>query len=385
VKSLSLSQARKLVLLSQGLLTKSTNVNNCSKTLDVFERLGYVQIDTISVVQRAHHHTLWSRNPNYQVDHIDQLVADKKVFEYWTHAAAYLPMKYYRFSLPRKLLIKSGQQKHWYRKDLELMGNVLSRIESEGPLMAKDFVSKGQKSNGWGSSPTKQALECLFIQGDVMISDRINFHKQYDLTERVLSNDVNISVPPEKEHSKFLILSFLKAQGFGTINEIIYLLKGIKPRVNDAINELLECEDIERVIIQGIVYFTCCDSLDLLNKRLNRKQAKILSPFDNILIQRKRASAIFDFDYLLECYVPAPKRQFGYFCLPILWDGKLIARADCKVDKQASSLNVIHLFIEPSLNDKEMFLCAFEKELSSFSEFNQCETYSILKVSIRVT
>lgn len=373
------------MLLSQGLLTKSANVKNGLKTLDVFERLGYVQIDTISVVQRAHHHTLWSRNPNYQVEDIDQLVADKKVFEYWTHAAAYLPMKYYRFSLPRKVAIKSGQQKHWYRKDLELMGNVLSRIESEGPLMAKDFVSKGQKSNGWGSSPTKQALESLFIQGELMISGRKKFHKQYDLTERVLPHDLDISVPTAKEHSKFLILSFLKAQGFGTINEITYLLKGIKPRVNDAINELLDCRDIERVIIQDIVYYTCYDSLDLLNKRLNRKQVKILSPFDNILIQRKRAHAIFNFDYLLECYLPADKRQFGYFCLPILWDGKLIARADCKVDKQTSSLNVIHLFIESRLNDKEIFLSAFEQALSSFSEFNRCESYSIQKVSIGVT
>jgi uncharacterized protein YcaQ len=349
----------------------------------VFERLGYVQIDTISVVQRAHHHTLWSRNPNYQVEHIGQLIADKKVFEYWAHAAAYLPMKNYRFSLPRKAAIKSGQQKHWYRKDLQLMANIFNRIEQEGPLMAKDFVSKGQKNNGWGSSPTKQALESLFIQGDLMISERRNFHKVYDLTERVLPNDLDTSMPTEQEHRHFLVLNFLRAQGFGTLSEIIYLLKDIKAQVSDAINELIECGEIEKITIKDTVYFTCCDALTLLNKRLNRKQVKILSPFDNLLIQRKRARAIFDFDYILECYVPAKKRQFGYFCLPILWDGKLIARADCKVDKQTSSLNVIHLFIEPALNDKDAFLTAFEQELSAFAVFNRCQSYTIQKISIR--
>ncbi len=385
MESLSLPQARKLVLLSQGLANRSSNANNYSKTLDVFERLGYVQIDTISVVQRAHHHTLWSRNPDYQVEHIDHLVADKKVFEYWTHAAAYLPMKHYRFSLPRKAAIKSGQQRHWYRKDLELMGNILNRIENEGALMAKDFVSNGQKNNGWGSSPTKQALESLFIQGELMISGRKNFHKVYDLTERVLPNDLDTSMPTELEHGQFMVLSFLRAQGFGTLTEITYLLKDIKAQLSKAINELLECGKIEKVTIKGIVYFACCDALALLNKRLNRKQVKILSPFDNLLIQRKRARAIFDFDYLLECYVPAQKRQFGYFCLPILWDGKLIARADCKVDKQTSSLNVIHLFIEPALKDNETFLTAFEEELSAFALFNGCDNFTIQKVSLRVS
>jgi len=379
--SLSLSQARKLVLLSQGLLSKSSNDITRSNTLAVFERLGYVQIDTISVVQRAHHHTLWSRNPNYQVEHIEQLVIDRKIFEYWSHAAAYLPMKDYRFSLPRKAAIKSGQQRHWYSKNPQLMANVLKRIENEGPLMAKDFVSKGHKNNGWGSSPTKQALESLYMQGDLMIAERKNFHKLYDVTERVLSNDLDISMPTPQEYGQFLVLSFLKSQGFGTLAEIVYLLKGIKAQASSAIGELLECGEIEQVTINNTVNFTCCDAVDLLNLRLNRKQAKILSPFDNLLIQRKRTRAIFDFTCLLECYVPADKRQFGYFCLPILWDGKLIARADCKVDKKTSTLNVIHLFIEASLNDKDAFLSAFEQELTAFSQFNACESYVIQQVS----
>jgi uncharacterized protein len=381
MRALSLPQARKLVLLSQCISTKSLKGSAYSETLNVFERLGYVQIDTISVVQRAHHHTLWSRNPRYQVAHLDQLVADKKVFEYWSHAASYLPMKDYRFSLPRKTAFKLGQQSHWYKKDHKLMADVLKRIESEGPLMAKDFVSKSYKTSGWGSKPTKQALETLFMQGDLMIAERKNFHKVYDLTQRVLPNDVDTSIPTEQEYGQFLVLSYLRAHGFGNLAEITYLLKNIKTLASQALNMLLESGDIKKVIINESVYFACCDALLLLDKRLNKKQVHILSPFDNLLIQRKRTQSIFNFKYLLECYVPAAKRQFGYFCLPVLWNGKLVARADCKVDKQTNILNVIHLFIEPSVKEKEIFLTALEEKLQAFAQFNQCSHYAIQKVS----
>lgn len=382
MESLSLEQARKLILLSQGLSFDSSKKRGEDKTLEVMNCLGYVQIDTLSVVQRAHHHTLWSRNPSYKTDHLDTLVKHKKVFEYWTHAAAYIPMKDYRFSLPRKALIKSGDQKHWYRKDTKLMGNVIDRIKVEGPLMAKDFISKGNKNNGWGSSPTKQALENLFIEGELMICGRRNFHKIYDLTERVVPSTIDTSMPSVQEHGDFLVFNFLKAHGIGTLNEIIYLLKSIKNQVLDSLNRLIECKQIETITVNNIVYYTCSESLDLLKKRLNRKQVKILSPFDNLLIQRKRIQSLFDFNYLLECYVPAPKRQFGYFCLPILWNGQLVARADCKVDKKTLILNVINLYIEKNLKEIDSFLSYLEKELGYFASFNQCNAHKIQNISI---
>ena len=382
MKSLSLSQAKKLSLLSQGLLSKvSKTGNKLDKTLAVFNKLGYVQIDTISVVQRAHHHTLFSRNSHYNIDHLDQLVANKDVFEYWSHAAAYLPMQNYRFTLPRKAALKRGDQKHWFTKDKKMMSHVLARIENEGPLMAKDFASQNIKSNGWGAKPTKQALEMLFMQGDLMITERKNFHKVYDLTSRVLPNTINTSIPTNEEHGQFLVLNYLKAHGFGTLSEITYLLKNSKAQITQALNELVESKAIERILINKTPYFTCDSALNLLNDRLNKKQAKIISPFDNLLIQRKRARTIFEFDYLLECYVPEAKRQFGYFCLPILWDGNLVARADCKVDKTENVLNVNHLHLEPKLKNQEAFFEALDIELISFAKFNGCQGYAINKVS----
>ncbi|KGY14360.1 hypothetical protein NM22_02565 [Vibrio tubiashii] len=381
MKSLSLSQAQKLALHAQGLPSSTAKGNAYSKTLNTFEQLGYVQIDTISVVQRAHHHTLWSRNPSYRPKHLDQLVADRKVFEYWSHAAAYLPMSNYRYSLPRKAAIKSGTQKHWYGNDHQLMSSVLKRIEAEGPLMAKDFDSKAHKTDGWHTKPTKQALENLYMQGDLMISERRGFHKVYDLTSRVLPSGIDISMPTPQEHAQFLVMNYLKAHSFGTVPEMTYLLKDVKSHVKQAVDELLQMGEIERIKIGELECVVDSKALSLLDKRINRKRAKILSPFDNLLIQRKRANTVFNFDYLIECYVPQAKRQFGYFCLPILWDGRLVARADCKVDKQSSTLNVLHLFTEPSLRNRDAFLTALEQELQAFAKFNQCEHFAILKLS----
>ncbi|MGF1766923.1 winged helix DNA-binding domain-containing protein [Enterovibrio makurazakiensis] len=381
MQSITKAEARKLILLSQGFSPSKTRLSDCDKTLSVIERLGYVQIDTISVVQRAHHHVLWSRNADYCFNHIPQLLARKKVFEYWAHAASFLPMKDFRFTLPRKAAIKSGEHKHWYSKDHTMMDAILKRIEDEGPLMAKDFDSPSRKRQGWGTKPAKQALENLYMQGELMVPRRESFHKVYDLTERVLPEKINMTPPSEQEYGRYLVLNYLNAHGVGTVQEMTYLLKGVKTLVASTLNELCDEGSIQKIKIDGSPYFAATASLSLLSRRLNRKQAKILSPFDSLVIQRKRASVLFDFDYLIECYVPEPKRKFGYFSLPILWNGELVARADCKADKTKSMLVVNHLYLEPSVRRSEAFMPAFEDELQSFAAFNRCDNYMIKKIS----
>lgn len=397
IQTLSLNDARKLILLSQQLPPKTQSGSSLSNTQQIIEQLSYIQIDTLSVVQRAHHHILWSRNPRYKPSHLDQLQKEKKVFEYWSHAAAYLPMRDYRFSLYKKQSIKDGRQKHWHNPDPKLMANVLERITNEGPLMAKDFVSAStshattnkntanknaknkQIKKEWSSNPHKQALETLFMRGDLMISERKNFHKVYDIAERVVPDHTNISVPSDKEYAAFLVVRFLQAHGIGNVPEISYLLKNIKSVISTTLGEMVENGDVIRLSVSKMTYYALPTALDLLDKPLSRSKAKILSPFDNLLIQRKRTQDMFNFDYLLECYVPAAKRQFGYFCLPILWDGKLVARADCKANKKSGELKVISLVTEPTLKQKAKFMDAFEKELQTFSAFNGCHTFHIQK------
>ncbi|MPQ47727.1 hypothetical protein GCQ56_12000 [Marinifilum sp. N1E240] len=381
VDSLSKQEARKLVLLSQQLPPAKKSGNAIEATLSAIENLGYVQIDTISVIQRAHHHTLWNRNPRYQNSHLDQLVADKKVFEYWSHAAAYLPMCDYRFSLPRKVAIASGEQKHWYDRDEKMINMVLKRIEKEGPLMAKDFEHTGAKNMDWASKPAKRALEYLFMQGDLMIPSRVNFHKVYDLTERVLPKGIDTCIPGQEEHTRFLITRYLEANGVGHAAEMSYLLKNTKPLVIDALKEMLSNGEVREVNVNDTNYFVLPTSLELLNQSLSRSKLKILSPFDNLLIQRKRMQALFDFDYQIECYVPEAKRKYGYFSLPILWDGKLIARMDCKADRKKSILHINNLVLESNLSKAEAFSLVLIKEIQAFMSFNECNQICLHKTS----
>jgi uncharacterized protein YcaQ len=371
-ESISIQQARKLVLLSQRLPPVKQTGKAIAATLSAIEHLGYIQIDTISAIQRAHHHTLWNRNPRYKNSHLGQLVADKQVFEYWSHAAAYLPMSDFRYSLFRKQTIASGEQNHWYARDERLMNSVLRRIATEGPLMAKDFGHTGEKRGEWTSKPAKRALENLFMQGELMIPCRANFHKIYDLTERVIPKDTDTTIPNPEEYTRFLITRYLQANGLGQATEIAYLLKNTKPLVSAALQEMVSNGELLQVRVGADSYYVLPASLDLLSKPLARSKLKILSPFDNLLIQRKRMQALFGFNYLIECYVPAAKRQYGYFSLPILWDGKLLARIDMKAERKKSLLHIHHLALEPRLKNTDAFALALCKELTSFLRFNNC-------------
>ncbi|QDT10558.1 winged helix-turn-helix domain-containing protein [Planctomycetes bacterium K23_9] len=379
--SLSIQQARKLVLLSQQLPPSKQTGNSVDATRSAIEQIGYIQIDTISVIQRAHHHTLWNRNPRYQADQLDQLLADRSVYEYWSHAAAYLPMRDYRFSLPRKQAFKSGKQKHFYQPDKRLMKQVLQRITDEGPLMAKDFDHTGKRTKDWQSKPAKRALESLFMQGDLMIPRRVNFHKVYDLTERVLPNHTDTTVPTPHEYARFLITRYLQANGLGQCSEIAYLLKNTKPIVADALKQMSSSGELREVRVADELYYTLPDSIEQLSKPLLRSKLKILSPFDNLLIQRKRMQKLFDFDYLIECYVPAAKRKYGYFSLPILWDGRLVARMDCKANRDTCRLDIHHLSMEPGIEKNDAFFDALRKELKSFLRFNDCRALHLKKTS----
>ena len=368
-------------MLSQRLPPARQKGNAKDATLEAIEHLGYIQIDTISVIQRAHHHTLWNRNPRYASCQLNQLVRNKLVFEYWSHAAAYLPMRDYRYSLPRKRAIARGVQNHWYERDEKLMAWVLKRIADEGPLMARDFDNGGKKAGEWASKPAKRALENLFMQGELMVPYRNNFHKVYDLTERVLAADTDTTVPGADEYGRFLVTRYLQANGLGLPAEITYLLQQTRPLVSAALQDMVSTGEILQISAGSNRYYALPASLQLLDKSLARSKLKILSPFDNMLIQRKRMRALFGFDYQLECYVPEAKRQYGYFSLPILWNGRLVARMDCKTLQKKSLLHIHHIALEPGLDDTDAFLAALCQELAAFLRFNNCSELHLHKTT----
>lgn len=369
------------MLVSQRVLPGKQGGGAMGATLSAIEHLGYIQIDAISVIQRAHHHTLWNRNPRYESSQLDQLLSEKQVFEYWSHAAAYLPMRDYRFSLPRKQALASGEQDHWYERDEGMMKLVLKRIANEGPLMAKDFEHTGKRIGEWKTKPAKRALEYLYMQGDLMVPKRVNFHKVYDLTGRVLPESIDTTQPEPDEHARFLITQYLRANGLGRAAEIAYLLKGTKPLVTSTLRGMVSNGELREFGVDGVCYYALPASLELLGKPLARSKLKILSPFDNLVIQRKRMKALFGFDYLIECYVPEAKRRFGYFSLPILWDGELVARMDCKTERKESLLHIHNIVLEPTVLKIEAFFMALRKELESFLQFNQCHHLKLYRTS----
>ncbi|WP_020396399.1 winged helix-turn-helix domain-containing protein [Thiolinea disciformis] len=368
---LSPIEARQLILSAQGLTKPFTTLDAAQSTLQTFENLGYIQIDTISVVERAHHHTLWTRNPTYQAAQLDYLLEQKQIFEYWSHAAAYLPMRDFRFSLPRKQALASGTLNHWYERDPKLMQEVFTRIRSEGPLMAKDFESS-KPTEAWHSKPEKRALEYLFMQGELMIPYRKNFHKVYDLTERVLPSTVDTSPPSFAEYANYLIINYLKAHGLAQEEDFGYLLKGIKPKLKSIIKKYLQDGILIKVKLADQTWLTLAENLKLLNQPA-AQTLKILSPFDNLLIQRERMRKLFDFDYQIECYIPATKRKYGYFSLPILWKDQLVARIDCKAERKQKTLMIHHLHLESTLKKLDEFHHDLDIALKNFAIFNRCD------------
>jgi uncharacterized protein len=174
------------------------------------------------------------------------------------------------------------------------------------------------------------------MQGELMISSQKNFHKVYDLTERVLPKGIDVSMPAQEEYIRFLIKSYLRANGIGQAGEISYLLKNTKALVSTGLQEMHSSGELVQINVHNHHYYALPDSIELLNNSLFSSRLKILSPFDNLLIQRKRMQILFDFEYQIECYVPEAKRKYGYFSLPILWAGKLVARMDCKAERKTS-------------------------------------------------
>jgi len=378
---LSLEDARFLALKNQKLLERDDH-HNKKDLLKIIEKIGYVQIDTISIVERAHHHILWTRLPAYKKSMLDDLMKEKKIFEYWSHAAAFLPMKDYRFSLRRKENYKE-RYKAWAKKNKKIIDFARDRITNEGPLQSKDFEHPPRVKSGWWDwKPAKEALEYLFHAGQFMVAERKNFQKVYDLTERVLPKKIDTITPSYEEHCEHLIMNAINANGFASQKEMFYLRRGDSKIPLSVINRLAEEKKIIPVKINGVEdekYYTTKENVKQLNKKEFTKDVHILSPFDNLVIQRKRLKTLFDFDYVIECYVPAAKRKFGYYVLPIVYGDKFIGRLDAKADRGNNLLRIINLWFEDKAKPDKNFKEIFKKRIDELTIFTGCEENNLEK------
>ena len=338
-RTISLKEARALTIDRQF----PSYPSNRNPLLSIIERLGYVQIDTISIVERSHHHILWSRMPGYEQTMLGELLEhDKCIFEYWSHAASYLPMKDYRFSLPRKSSYTT-KYKDWRSSNKKLIRLILDRIRAEGPLSSREFDGKSTGASGWWNhKPAKAALEFLFHSGDLMVSARKNFAKYYDLPERVLPNEVITDMPDRTDFLKHLITRCVEAHGIVSDKEILHLQGKSDKDYLKAIRELEEEGRIVSAEVEGLDNFLFRTKETFLEKISSKSlnTVRILSPFDNTVIHRARLKIIFGFSYTLECYLPEEKRKFGYFCLPVLSGNSFIGMLDCKAHRKDGILEV---------------------------------------------
>ena len=379
------ARLRRLGLRGQGLAGKRPLGTGASGVQKALERIGYVQIDTISVVARAHHHVLWNRVARYEEDMLNRLVKRRRAFEYWRHAAAYIPMRDFRFVLPMMRAIAGGEM--WVRRsDGKLRGRVLQRIREEGPLFARDFDDPRDSRKGWWDwKPAKRALEELFMEGVLTSVERQGFQKRYELTERFLPADVDTSEPSAEEYADHAIDVSLRAHGFATTRTMAYLCRGGRLRrvVRERAAERAAEGELEKRPGPGR------DALFALPGTFDRALAppparvRLLSPFDNTVIQRQRCADVFGFDYTIECYVPEAKRQYGYYVLPVVFGDQFVARLDAKAHRRERRFEVKALFMQESAERdlSDDFPPALAAEVRDYARFTGCDELTIGEVT----
>jgi uncharacterized protein YcaQ len=351
---LSQAQARRLLLAAQGMVGKRPAPVQKPDVLDAIQRMGALQIDTISVVNRSQYFVLWSRIGAYEPAWLDELLAERNLFETWAHAACFVPIE--DFPVYRRQTLE--RRDSWTAKVLRELGPlaeaVLARIRADGALSTSDFESARRTAGGWWNwRDEKQVLEALFDRGELMIAGRRNFQRIYDLQERVMPGWDDADAPPAQEVARELTLRAVKALGVATgpwIRDYFRLGAGTTMA---ALRALTQEEKLLPVRIEGVDQpaYILPESLDLDPGPYEGAQSRtaLLSPFDPIVWDRRRGRELFGFDYLIECYTPAPKRVYGYFTLPILWQERLVGRLDAKAHRKEGIFEVRNVVLEPGV------------------------------------
>jgi uncharacterized protein len=343
---LSSAQARRIWLHAQRLDTTEPFGSGPKATPAAVAHLGYVQIDPIYVIERSHHHILHTRIPSYRREHLHRAQSiDKTIFEYWAHALSYLPIETMRFHV-------RDMRRNWQRRvvwfDKVSSGDVrkvLSRIRRDGPLTIRDIDNDAlvEKDYAWGSrKPSKRALETAFYKGLVTISHRAGMLKTYELLTRHFSWDRLPRAALEAETLNYLLDRALRSQGIVSVESICHQNAPRRLAMRRLLESRVRRRELIPVGVEGAgesLHWVHPDSLDAIPAPA-REQVHILSPFDPLIIQRKRLRLFFDYEYRFEAYVPKQQRLFGYFVCPVLIGDRIVAGLDLKTDRQRQKLLV---------------------------------------------
>jgi uncharacterized protein YcaQ len=273
--------------------------------------------------------------------------------------------------------------RRWYAENVDVVERVLERVRAEGPLGSRDFKPpEGFKRGTWWSwKPAKRALETLFDMGELMVTERRNFQRIFDLRERVLPEWVDTSKPSQDEIDRFVVRRTLGGFGFAPADDVRWGRWASQRASDDIVNELVDDGEVTTFEIEGIEGQIFCALAETLDQVVSRpgdgRRVHILSPFDNLVIRRGWLQKFFGFAYKLEAYTPAAKRKSGYFCLPILWGERFVGRVDAKADRKTRTFIVRKLIFEPTFDDYEELWPEFVQTLRALAAFAGCEQVTV--------
>ncbi len=363
---ISTEAARRLFLGAQGLLADPVRKATRTTLAKLIEQMGFVQIDSINYVERAHHLTLGSRLDSYSHEHFTHLLETKRhLFEHWTHDAAAIPTAWFPHWKPRfkryegRLLNPSSWINRLGKERDQILQFVRQRIEREGPLRSQDFEHnrKGQSAGWWDWKPQKIALEYLWFTGELMVTRREKFQKVYDLTERVLPEHATLAPPTEAEHIEWACRTAFERLVIATPKEIAEFWRAITlAHARQWCEQAAKSGEIVAVMIEGTngekprASFALRDWQARLRKLPDApERMRLLSPFDPVIRDRARVARLFGFDYRFEAFVPEPQRKYGYYVLPILEGDQLVGRIDPKFQRERGTLEVRKVYWEPTI------------------------------------
>jgi uncharacterized protein len=370
---LSTTEARRIWLHAQRLDVRAPFAGGAQAVAEAVAHLGYVQIDTINVIERCHHHILFSRIPSYRrADLRHAQSVDKSVFEYWTHALAYIPTADIRY-FTRAMKSEDGGRSLTLslvkRGDLQ---KVLGRIRRNGPLTIRDIADDVlvEKIHEWASrKPSKRALQLAFFRGILTVSQREGMLKTYELTTRHFGWERLPKAASESERMAYLTNRALRAQGVVSLDSICHLHAPRKAAITKLIRARVRRKELVPVALEGAKHEHWVTPA-MLEAPLEPVPdiVHILNPFDPLVIQRKRLAAIFDYEHRFEAYVPKEKRVFGYFAQPVLVGDEIVAVLDLKTDRERGKL-LIQKWTWLSKGRRNELRQKIERELDRFERF----------------
>ena len=389
-----LNALRTLALHAQGLAqaADSKGPTDGNRLHALIRQIGCLQIDTLQVVHRSQYLTLWSRVGGYDTSELDGLLSgngvaeDRRLFEYWLHAACLIPIELYRHLMPQMRLYREGKvgwRRDWANnpENAVLIEQTLDHVRANGPVRVSDFDNpeKGKGAGWWEWKPAKRALEHLYDCGLLTIADRVRFQRVYDLPERVLSKQTDTTEPPLEESHRYLLEQSMMSLGVCKPMQVCDYIHMKRNAARPYIEELVgngTFVEVKGRMLDGevgamVVHRNRLPELEAAaDGEITSDRTTFLSPFDNLFWAKDRDVDLWGFRQVLEAYKPAPKRDWGYFCLPILFKDRLVGRFDPSLDRKTGTLRLKRLYLEPGVEPREELVSSVAGAMRDFLAFH---------------